>query len=278
MHGVRSAAGATRVTARRGGPRMPLVDGGVYGRRRSRGWRRRRRSRIACRRRRRRRDHDRVRVRRRIASSAWPTRAICVVDNDANGIGWARADDGESRSTRRRGASPTCDGTLGVRSRERCARRRAAGVARGAGGRRADRASTALMPGLVNGHTHVGDDALSRLRRRPAADGVARAAHLACREAARDEDVYWGTRLACLEMIRTGTVFFWDMYWHTGGDARARSTTRGLRAVIGAPLIDGGDPAESRSCSRRGADGVARCRSPSASGERTRPALAPHAI
>ena len=27
------------------------------------------------------------------------------------------------------------------------------------------------------------------------------------------EDVYWGTRLACLEMIRGGTTRFWDMYW-----------------------------------------------------------------
>src|SRR5215213_9109954 len=27
------------------------------------------------------------------------------------------------------------------------------------------------------------------------------------------EDVYWGARLACAEMIRTGTTRFWDMYW-----------------------------------------------------------------
>ena len=28
------------------------------------------------------------------------------------------------------------------------------------------------------------------------------------------DDVYWGTRLACAEMIRSGTTRFWDMYWH----------------------------------------------------------------
>src|SRR5581483_4639918 len=28
------------------------------------------------------------------------------------------------------------------------------------------------------------------------------------------EDVYWGTRLACVEMIRSGTARFVDMYWH----------------------------------------------------------------
>ena len=51
------------------------------------------------------------------------------------------------------------------------------------------------------------------------------------------EDVYWGTRLACAEMIRTGTTRFWDMYWHP---ARERAAVRdaGLRATIGGPLFD----------------------------------------
>ena len=51
------------------------------------------------------------------------------------------------------------------------------------------------------------------------------------------EDVYWGTRLACLEMIRTGTARFWDMYWHPGESARA-VLDAGLRATIGGPLFD----------------------------------------
>jgi 5-methylthioadenosine/S-adenosylhomocysteine deaminase len=51
------------------------------------------------------------------------------------------------------------------------------------------------------------------------------------------EDVYWGTRLACLEMIRTGTTRFWDMYWQPGESARA-ALDAGLRATIGGPLFD----------------------------------------
>ena len=39
------------------------------------------------------------------------------------------------------------------------------------------------------------------------------------------EDVYWGARLACLEMIRTGTTRFWDMYWHPAAE-RPRSPRR----------------------------------------------------
>jgi 5-methylthioadenosine/S-adenosylhomocysteine deaminase len=51
------------------------------------------------------------------------------------------------------------------------------------------------------------------------------------------EDVYWGTRLACAEMIRSGTARFWDMYWHPGATARAVADA-GLRAHIGGPLFD----------------------------------------
>jgi len=54
------------------------------------------------------------------------------------------------------------------------------------------------------------------------------------------EDVYWGARLACLEMIRTGTACFWDMYWHPAASARAVRDA-GLRATIGGPLLDAGD-------------------------------------
>jgi 5-methylthioadenosine/S-adenosylhomocysteine deaminase len=52
-----------------------------------------------------------------------------------------------------------------------------------------------------------------------------------------EEDVYWGTKLACLEMIKTGTTFFSDMYWHWHGTARAVQEM-GIRAAISAVFID----------------------------------------
>ena len=52
-----------------------------------------------------------------------------------------------------------------------------------------------------------------------------------------EEDVYVGTRLACLEMIRTGTTLFNDMYWHLPGAVRAVESM-GLRAVLSAVFID----------------------------------------
>ena len=53
------------------------------------------------------------------------------------------------------------------------------------------------------------------------------------------EDVYWGTRLACLEMIRTGTSN--DMYFFMEDAARAVDEA-GIRALLCYGFIDLGNP------------------------------------
>lgn len=57
-----------------------------------------------------------------------------------------------------------------------------------------------------------------------------------------DDDCYWGVRLAALEMIRSGTTHFYDMYWHPTATARAAEDA-GIRATVGAPLFDGNNAA-----------------------------------
>ncbi|MBU2462399.1 amidohydrolase [bacterium] len=52
-----------------------------------------------------------------------------------------------------------------------------------------------------------------------------------------EDDVYWGAKLACLEMIKSGTTFFNDMYWHWEGIAKA-SEEMGLRAAVSSVFID----------------------------------------
>jgi 5-methylthioadenosine/S-adenosylhomocysteine deaminase len=52
-----------------------------------------------------------------------------------------------------------------------------------------------------------------------------------------EDDVYWGAKLACLEMIKSGTTFFNDMYWHWHGTAKAVEEM-GIRAAVSAVLID----------------------------------------
>ena len=52
------------------------------------------------------------------------------------------------------------------------------------------------------------------------------------------QDIYAGSRLAILEMIKTGTVFFNDMYWEQEATVRA-VVEMGVRADIGLLHIDG---------------------------------------
>ncbi|HKW43946.1 MAG TPA: amidohydrolase [Thermoplasmata archaeon] len=51
------------------------------------------------------------------------------------------------------------------------------------------------------------------------------------------DDVYWGTKLACLEMIKTGTTTFNDMYFHMDQAAKAVKEM-GLRAFLAEGIVD----------------------------------------
>jgi 5-methylthioadenosine/S-adenosylhomocysteine deaminase len=118
-----------------------------------------------------------------------------------------------------------------------------AGVTPEPGDETIDAGGMPLVPPLVNGHTHAamtlfrgygGDLPLMRWLEEKIWPVEAKL---------EAEDVYWGTRLACAEMIRTGTARFWDMYWHPQATARAVADA-GLRAHIGGPLFDVGGGTE----------------------------------
>jgi 5-methylthioadenosine/S-adenosylhomocysteine deaminase len=135
-----------------------------------------------------------------------------------------------------------------------------------------DAAGAILVPPLINGHTH----AAMTLFRGSGGD-LPLMPWLEERiwpvEAKLDpEDVYWGTRLACLEMIRSGTSRFWDMYWHPEATARAVADA-GMRASIGAPFFDKG-----RDAAAMRAEAVEHLDALSAVGGLVDPALAPHSI
>ena len=55
--------------------------------------------------------------------------------------------------------------------------------------------------------------------------------------------VYWGTKVACLEMIRTGTTTFNDQYWFFDSSVRA-AREMGLRIATGYDVMDKGSQAE----------------------------------
>ena len=135
-----------------------------------------------------------------------------------------------------------------------------------------DAAGAILVPPLVNGHTH----AAMTLFRGSGGD-LPLMPWLQERiwpvEAKLDaEDVYWGARLACAEMIRSGTTRFWDMYWQPEATARAVEES-GIRAAIGAPLFDAtGSFEELRDSAHRSLETLSQF------GPLVTPALAPHAI
>lgn len=96
----------------------------------------------------------------------------------------------------------------------------------------------AVLPGLINGHTHapmvlfrgIADDLelhewLTKYIFPAEAKNVSR------------EFVLWGTRLACLEMIRGGTTTFADMYYFESAVAEAAAGA-GMRGVLAETIID----------------------------------------
>ena len=98
------------------------------------------------------------------------------------------------------------------------------------------------IPGFVNMHTHsamslmrgIGEDMLFH-------DWLAKI--WAIEEHIDDEYVYWATKVACLEMIRTGTTTFNDQYWFFKDSMRA-AREMGIRIATGYDVRDKGDPAE----------------------------------
>ena len=102
----------------------------------------------------------------------------------------------------------------------------------------------AALPSFINGHTHA---AMTLFR--GYADDMPLKNWLEekiwpLEAKLSEEDVYWGAKLACLEMIKNGVTVFNDMYWHWEATARA-TCDMGLRGFISAVFIDMFDPKKS---------------------------------
>ena len=103
-----------------------------------------------------------------------------------------------------------------------------------------DGAGKVVMPGLVNAHTH---SAMTLLR------GFADDMNLQywltdkvwpVEGRMTEDDVYWGSALAIIEMIKSGTIAFADMYFYSHQMAKIAETA-GVYANIGATVMGNDD-------------------------------------
>ena len=102
-----------------------------------------------------------------------------------------------------------------------------------------DGSGKAVIPGFVNMHTH---SAMTLMR------GVNEDSHLQHwldiiwkMEPRLDRElIYWGTKLACLEMLKTGTTTFNDQYWmiDTAVEAISEMGLRSLNPYVFLDLFD----------------------------------------
>jgi 5-methylthioadenosine/S-adenosylhomocysteine deaminase len=132
----------------------------------------------------------------------------------------------------------------------------------------------AVIPGLMNMHTHAamtlfrgfGDDMpLQPWLHEKIWPNEAKLT---------EEDIYRGAKLACVEMIRSGTTTFFDMY-HQVDATYAAVDEMGLRAVLSEACFDHFRPELAEKSRRRIRS---RCQSAVCRNPRIRLALGPHAI
>ncbi len=101
----------------------------------------------------------------------------------------------------------------------------------------------AALPGFVNMHTHAGMAMM-----RGVGEDIAFHEWLdriwKIESAIDAEYVYHATKVACLEMIKTGTTTFNDQYWHMPMAFKA-ARELGIRPVLSYVVCDRNDPAES---------------------------------
>lgn len=106
-----------------------------------------------------------------------------------------------------------------------------------------DGTNKVALPGFINTHTHA---AMTLLR--GYADDMPLMEWLQTKiwpleDRLTGEDIYWGTLLAAVEMIKSGTTTFTDMYFHMDEAARAVEKS-GLRAILSRGMIGVGPESE----------------------------------
>jgi len=96
------------------------------------------------------------------------------------------------------------------------------------------------MPGLINCHTHVPMTFFRGLAEDQPLETWLKETIWPLETKLESEDVYVGAVLGCLEMIKSGTTCFADMYFHEDMVAKAVEKS-GLRGVLAEGIIESGN-------------------------------------
>jgi 5-methylthioadenosine/S-adenosylhomocysteine deaminase len=98
------------------------------------------------------------------------------------------------------------------------------------------------IPGLINCHTHVSMTLFRGIAEDQPLDVWLKKTIWPLEAKLRQEDIYAGALLGCLEMIKNGTTCFADMYFHESIIAKAVNES-GLRSVLAEGIIEAEDKA-----------------------------------
>lgn len=95
------------------------------------------------------------------------------------------------------------------------------------------------LPGLINCHTHAAMALFRGIAEDKELDAWLRETIWPLEAKLKPQDIYYGTLLGCIEMIKSGTTCFSDMYFHENMVAKAVIET-GLRCVLSPGIIEAG--------------------------------------
>jgi 5-methylthioadenosine/S-adenosylhomocysteine deaminase len=131
------------------------------------------------------------------------------------------------------------DGAVAIEGSDITAVGKSADIKRAFKGRRLiDARGSLVMPGLINGHTHAAMTCFRGIA--DDMDLMDWLSNYIFPAEARNVDpelAYWGSLLACAEMILSGTTTFCDMYIFEDETARAAQQA-GMRCLLGEVLFD----------------------------------------
>jgi len=95
----------------------------------------------------------------------------------------------------------------------------------------------AALPGLINSHTHSAMILFRGIAEDLPLEKWLKEKIWPLEQKLTEDDVYWGTKLALIEMIKMGITSFNEMYWFETAQIEA-AREMGMRAKIGLVLLD----------------------------------------